>query len=184
MIVRNVRLSQLANLGVWLAGLSTIVMMVHITADVALKFFFNWPIPATLEIVSAYYMVACVFLPIAAVELTHSSIAVDTVYQFLPRSGKFACMVVVFAGSAAVYLLLAWISWGDALRSFAVGEVMFGNVPVSVWPSRFLMPVSLLLAGVVCLWHLGRLLGSPQDRELLMAEHGPVIDEQQNEGAR
>lgn len=176
--------NRLSNAGVWLAALSTTVMMVHISADVALKYLFNWPIPATLELVSAYYMVICVFLPVAAVELAHQSISVDTVYQFLPRGARFVCMVVVYAASAIVYLMLAWITWGDALRSFSLGEVMFGTVPVIVWPSRFMMPVGLLLAGIVCLWHLSRLIVSPAEREQLMATHGPAIEEQPDERVR
>jgi hypothetical protein len=48
-------------------------------------------------------------------------------------------------------------------------------VPIIIWPSRFLMPVSLLLAGAVCLWHLWRLLTSTQAREELMATRGPPL---------
>lgn len=174
MVLNTVR--RASDVGVWLAGLTTMLMMVHITADVALKYIFNWPIPGTLEIVSAYYMVAAVFLPIAVVELYRSSISVDTMYQFLPRSIKFLCMVLVFVASAVVYLTLAWTSWGDALRSFAVGEVMMGTVSVSVWPSRFLMPVSLFMAGIVCLWHLGRLLFTQQGRDELIAVTEPQVE--------
>ena len=174
MILGTVR--RLSDVGVWLAGISTLLMMAHISADVALKYLINWPIPGTLEIVSAYYMVAAVFLPIAIVELYRSSIAVDTVYQFLPRSLKFFCMILVFVTSAVVYMTLAWTSWGDALRSFAVGEVIMGNIAVSVWPSRFLMPVSLLLAGIVCLWHLSRLLFSKEGRDELIAVTEPQVE--------
>lgn len=174
MILGAVR--RLSDVGVWLAGLSTLLMMVHITADVALKYIFNWPIPGTLEIVSAYYMVAAVFLPIAVVELYRSSIAVDTLYQFLPRSLKFFSMILVFVTSALVYFTLAWTSWGDALRSFAVGEVVMGVISVSVWPSRFLMPVSLLLAGLVCLWHLYRLLFTQEGRDKLIAVTEPQAE--------
>jgi TRAP-type C4-dicarboxylate transport system permease small subunit len=185
MILSAVR--RLSNVGVWLAGLATMAMMVHITVDAVLRLF-NVPIFGTLEIVSAYYMVAAVFLPIAVVELYQESISVDTVYQYLPRTLKFACMVVVFVASAIVYLMLAWTSWGDSVRSFQVKEVVMGTVPIIIWPSRFLMPVSLLLAGAVCLWHLWRLLTSTQAREELMATRGPQLDAaragQADEGAR
>lgn len=175
MILGMVR--RLSDVGVWLAGLSTLLMMVHITADVALKYLFNWPVPGTLEIVSTYYMVAAVFLPIAVVELYRASIAVDTVYQFLPRPVQFLCMIIVFVTSATVYLTLAWTSWGDALRSFAIGEVIMGNIAVSVWPSRFLMPISLFVAGVVCLWYLYRLLMTKEGRDELIALKEPTVEE-------
>jgi TRAP-type C4-dicarboxylate transport system permease small subunit len=185
MILAAVR--RLSNVGVWLSGLTTMAMMIHITVDTVLRLF-NFPIYGTVEIVSAYYMVAAVFLPIAIVELYHQSISVDTVYQFLPRRLKLVCMIVVFLGSAIVYLTLAWTSWGDSVRSFQVNEVVMGTVPIIIWPSRFLMPVSLLLAGAVCLWHLWRLLTSAQAREELMAIHGPLQEangaDQAAEGAR
>ena len=44
-------LERLSHVGVWIAGAITVLMMAHITADVAIKYLFNWPIPATLEIV-------------------------------------------------------------------------------------------------------------------------------------
>lgn len=178
---------RLSNAGVWIAGLTTMAMMIHITVDSVLRLF-NIPIRGTVEIVSAYYMVAAVFLPIAVVELYHQSISVDTVYQYLPRKLKFASMVVVFGASATVYLMLAWTSWGDSVRSFQVGEVVMGTIPIIIWPSRFLMPVSLVLAGAVCLWHLWRLITSTQAREELMAIHGPqeeaVVAVRVEEGVR
>ncbi len=163
---------RLSYIGVWLAGLTTMLMMIHITVDSVLRLF-NVPIKGTVEIVSAYYMVAAVFLPIAVVELYHESISVDTIYQFLPRPLQFVCMVVVFSTSAIVYFMLAWTSWGDSWRSFQSGEVVMGTVPIIIWPSRFLMPVSLVLAGSVCLWHLWRLLSSDEGREELIAIHRP-----------
>lgn len=182
-----VSLRRVSNAGVWIAGLTTIAMMIHITVDSVLRLF-NVPILGTLEIVSAYYMVAAVFLPIAVVELYQESISVDTIYQYLPRTLKFVCMVVVFVASAIVYLMLAWTSWGDSVRSFQVKEVVMGTVPIIIWPSRFLMPVSLLFAGAVCLWHLWRLLTSTQGREELMAIRGPQKEADQagraEEGAR
>jgi TRAP-type C4-dicarboxylate transport system permease small subunit len=185
MILSAVR--RLSNIGVWVAGLTTIAMMIHITVDSVLRLF-NVPIKGTIEIVSAYYMVAAVFLPIAIVELYRESISVDTVYQYLSHKLKFVSMVVVFAASAIVYLMLAWTSWGDSVRSFQANEVVMGTVPIIIWPSRFLMPVSLLLAGAVCLWHLWRLLTSTQAREELMAIHGPQRDvdgaDQAEAGAR
>lgn len=170
-------MQRLANVGVWISGLATLAMMVHITADVALKYLLNQGVPATLEIVSTYYMVATVFLPIAALELSKSSIAVDVVYQYLPRPLQFVCMVVVYLTSVIVYLTLAWNSWGDALRAFRVGEVMMGGVSaVSVWPSRFVMPISLLVAGAVCLWHLILLFVSKEARDTLMLLQGPEVE--------
>jgi hypothetical protein len=113
-----------------------------------------------------------VFLPIAAVELILGSISIDVAYQFMPRPMKVFCMVPVLAGSAAVYLVLAYISYGDAMRSLRIRAVMMGNVLVSVRISRFVLPVSFVIAGSVCLWQLARLATDAGARARLLASGG------------
>lgn len=162
-------LKRLSNFSMWIGGIFMLAMMIHITADVFMKYVFNQPILGTLEIVSTYYMVAGVFLPIAAVEMARGSIGVDVAYQFMPRSMKIFCTAVTLLGSAAVYLVLVWTSWKDAVRSFNIGEMMMGSSLVIVWPSRFAMPISLVLAGLVCVYYLIGLFASADLRERLIA---------------
>jgi len=161
-------IKRLSDLGLGLATLFLLAMMIHVSADVVLKYVLNRPIPGTLEIVSAYYMVGGVFLPIAMVEILRASISVDVAYQFMPRGMKAFCMFFGILASAAVYLVLAWTSWGDAMRSLTINEVMMGTVMVSVWPSRFVLPFSFLLAGAVCLWYLYQFFTSEEVRTRLI----------------
>lgn len=158
------------------SGVLLLIMMLHVTLDVGMKYFFNRPVPGTLEIVSYYYMVGAVFFPIAFVELTRSSVAVDLFYSMMPRRMKIACMVLVLLGCAAVYGGLGWISYGDALRSFSRSEVVMGPVTVLVWPSRFVLPVSFALGGLVCLWHLYRLATNPAIRDEIIGVHPETGD--------
>jgi len=160
---------RLSDVTLVLAGLFLFAMMLHVTADVALKYLINSPVPGTLEIVSAYYMVGGVFLPIAAVELTRTNIGVDVAYQALPRRLKVLCMAIVLVSCAIVYLTLAWTSWDDAMKSFAIREVMMGSVLVVVWPSRLVLPISLLIGASVCLYYLYGLLTSDAIRERLIS---------------
>ena len=66
-----------ATIGIAAVGL----MMFHITFDVFGKYLFNAPLPATLEIVSHYYMVVVVFLPLAMVEKRDAHISVEVLTQ-------------------------------------------------------------------------------------------------------
>jgi TRAP-type C4-dicarboxylate transport system permease small subunit len=154
-----------------LSGLILLVMMLHVCADVGMKYLFNRPIQGTLEIVSYYYMVGAVFLPIAFVELTRASVSVDLFFAMLPRSMQIGCIAVVLLVCAGVYGGLAWITWLDALRSLSRNEVVMGPITVVIWPSRFVLPASFLLGGIACLWHLGRLFLVPAAREELIAPH-------------
>ncbi|WBU52428.1 TRAP transporter small permease [Paracoccus sp. SCSIO 75233] len=164
-------LDKLSRLALIVAGLFLLLMMVHISLDVALKLLFSRPIAGTLEIVSTYYMVAGVFFPIAAVEMARSSISVDAVYQFFPQSAKKLCMVLVLGLSAATYLILACSSWGDAIRSYRIKEQMIGQVFVTIWPSRFVLPIGFGLAGLVCFGYLLAFLLRKDARDRLLAEH-------------
>lgn len=154
-----------------------LVMMVHVTADVLLKYLFRSPIPGTLEVVSYYYMVAIVVLPAAFVELTRQSIAVDLFYQLMPLWMQSLCVVVILVGSAAAYGGLAWITWPDALHSFAMNEVVMGPVDVVIWPARFLLPVTMFVTSIVCVWHLYRFFTNPEARADLVRVEMPDADE-------
>ena len=81
-------LGRLANALAFLGGIAVVLMMLHICADVIAKYVFNSPIPGTLEIVSNYYMVATVFLPLALVERKNAHIAVEILSQHLPTRGQ------------------------------------------------------------------------------------------------
>ena len=167
-------LKRLSDVTIFIASIVLFAMMVHVSADVVMKYAFSQPIAGTLEIVSTYYMVAAVFLPLAVVELTRASIAVDVAYRFMPRAMKAFCMLLVLAGSATVYFVLAHTTWGPAVRSWQINEQMMGQVYVTVWPSRFVLPVSFVLAGLVCLAHLYGFLTSREVRKRLLAPHETV----------
>lgn len=167
----NRLMAKLSDLTLVVSSVFLFAMMIHVSLDVLFKYAMNKPIVGTLEIVSTYYMVAAVFLPLAVVELTRCSIAVDFAYQFMPRAIKILCMVLVLVGSAAVYFVLAYSSWGDALRSLRINEQLMGQIYITVWPSRFVLPFSLMLAGLVCVLHLVNFVLDPLARERLLAHN-------------
>lgn len=152
------------------SALLLLVMMLHVCADVALKYLINRPIQGTLEVVSYYYMVWAVFLPLAFVELTRSAVSVELFFGMMPRLMRIGCIALVLVICALTYAGLARITWLDALRSLSRNEVVMGPVTVVIWPSRFVLPVSFALAGLVCAWHFLRLLFSAAAREELSGD--------------
>lgn len=163
----------LANRLLDISAILLLVMMLHVCADVGMKYLFNRPIQGTLEVVSYYYMVWAVFLPLALVEMTRSAVSVELFFNMFPRAGQVACIALVLLLCTAAYAGLARITWLDALRSFDRGEVVMGPVTVAIWPSRFILPISFALAGLVCLWHLARLALSSEARSELIAPPNP-----------
>lgn len=132
-----------------LAGAALVLMMLHITAEVIARYVFASPLHGTVEIVSTYYMVAVVFLPLALIERVNGHIIVELLSKHFPARAQELLIAVVALVSAAFFLAFAWQTWGDALTKYEIGEQALGTVAVTVWPTRFYIPVGCALLGVV-----------------------------------
>lgn len=140
-----------------LAALLTLVMMLHVSLDVVLKYLFRVPVPATVEVVSYYYMVAAVFLPIAWSEKIGAGITVDLFMMRAPGWLQFAAAILALVLGIAIYAGLAVNTFQQALRALAHREVVMGPISLPVWPSRFLLPLGFGLAALICAGQLWRL---------------------------
>lgn len=162
-------IDRVAGLLVRISSLLLLLMMLHVSADVALKTLFGTPIKGTLEIVSYYYMVAAVFLPLSLIELTRNAVCVDAIYNLAPRSIRLVLGALILLASAGIYGLLAAITLPDALKAYRLGEVVMGPVPISTWQSRFILPLSCSFAALSCLWVFVKFCVSRREREMLIS---------------
>lgn len=144
----------LAQILVMIAAFALLLMMVHVTADVIGKYVFNAPIPGTAEVVASYYMVAAVFLPLAWVEVTEGSIVVELLYNMFGRRAKTLALLSGTALSALFYGGLAWLSWSPAVKAWRIGEIVEGTWRVVIWPTKFLLPLGLVLACLIMVLRL------------------------------
>jgi len=131
-------------------------MMLHVTLDVILSQFIAEPLPGTVEIVSGYYMVGLVFLPLAFVELKNEHIHVDVIHSLLPDRGKTILDVLALALSSVYLGLLTYRTWFDALEKYEVGEYSMGMFSVALWPGRFFVPIGCAILTAVLLLKLIR----------------------------
>lgn len=139
-----------------IAGVCLVLMMVQTTLDVVMKFVFNAPIQGTLEIVSIYYMVGVVFLPLAIVELRHEHICVDLVMQFLPRRARNFSYAFTALISASFFTILGYQTLLDAIVATQRGDILMGGALILTWPSRWALPVGFFLITFAVLlnaWH-------------------------------
>ncbi|MFC7704407.1 TRAP transporter small permease [Plastorhodobacter daqingensis] len=133
-----------------LASLGVLVMMVHVCADVIWRQISGGPLPATVEIVSRYYMVLVAFLPLAWVERRGGMVRVELIDGFLSRRMILLSDVMAALLAAAVYFGLSYASWGIAMRNYNTGTFVTAlQYAVPVWPTYFLAPLGFLLAGLV-----------------------------------
>lgn len=129
-----------------IAAVALVAMMVQVSMDVIGKILFNSPVPLTLEMVSNYFMVAVVFLPFAAVEFSNGNIRVDIIYTHLSRVMKRCLDILSYCFGIFLFWLLTTSSWNVAIKKYNVGEFIMGSYSVSIWQSRFLVPIGCGLA--------------------------------------
>ncbi|MDQ0317275.1 TRAP transporter small permease [Amorphus orientalis] len=152
------------NLTAVLAALGALVMMVHICAEIFLRTAFSAPIPATVEIVSRYYMVLLAFLPIAWLERRRGMVSVEAIDFLLPAGVKRYWDVAISLLSAVIYAGLAYTTWLVALKNYATGTfVMALEWVVPVWPTYFLPPIGFGLAVLVTVFRAISLLSGQDD---------------------
>lgn len=144
--IREILLAGLAVIG----GLAILTLMVHVFADVALRNFFNQPVPATYEIVTHYYMVALAFVPLAWLERSGGMITVEVTGSLMGPRATWISDKIVAVISTAIYAGLAWVTFKTSLDTFAKGTfVMAQSLSIPTWPAYFLPPLGFALAAAV-----------------------------------
>lgn len=129
------------------------LMMFHITIDVVGKFGINEPVPATIALVSSYYMVVIAFLPIAYTETRNSHITVEVLTELFPLRAQLHLYSWSYLISALIYGLLTYRTWNEAVRAQEAGSfIMEQSTKLLVWPSYYLLPIGCGLMTAVLIY--------------------------------
>lgn len=125
-----------------IAAISSLLMMLHVTADLVSRFILGAQMEGTIEIVSAYYMVALVFFPLAAIDLRTGHISADVFTNLMSArvrwlSHMFVDLVILVCMGA-----LVWFSAREAYLRTLDGEMWrSGEFLIPVWFSRWFVPI-------------------------------------------
>lgn len=134
-------------------GAAIMMMMLHISADVTGRYFFNKPLPATIAIVSNYYMVIAAFIPLALCQKRDAHISVEVVMQVFPQRVQRHAYSWAWLYSAAVFMLMTYTSWLQAETKRAAGSyIMELGFKVPVWPGYYLLPIGFSIVTMVLLY--------------------------------
>ena len=138
------------------AGISTMMMMLHVTTDIVTKFVFNYQIEGTIEFVASYNMVIIVFLPLAYVAAHEGHIIVELFTRALPDrtvsklDGAMGIVTFLFM------CMFTWLTAVEAIGRTVEGEVeLTGDDVLIIWPSRWFLPIG---GGVMAAYVLIRLI--------------------------
>lgn len=136
-------------------GIAMGLMMLHLTADVLAKYFLNKPLDGTLEMVSAYYMVAVSFLPLAFVSHNEGHIRVELFTRALPDRVNHRIDAIVGGVTVAYVTLLAYGGYAEAVRRTRMNDVVETSTDFFiVWPSRWMVPLGYGLMAVYMIWRI------------------------------
>lgn len=134
------------------SGAALLLMMLHVSADVVLRYMVGLPIPDTIETASYYYMILVVFLPLAFVERRSEHVEVELLVQVLSARLRNALYVAGRLFAVAVFGLLAYQSWLDAQYYAELRETPMGSA-LEIWPSRFALPIGFAFMVLALLLH-------------------------------
>ncbi|WP_304511597.1 TRAP transporter small permease [Desulfobacula sp.] len=160
MTIKTPRLESLAHFQNRLAGFAVLLILVHVSLDVLMRYMLNSPIPATLEVVSFYYMIALTFLPMLILEYQDKHIKTDLFFRQFPKALQRVSIAASGLMAVFFYWLLTYVCFEEALSATHRGEVVMGVHLLPIWPARWLLPVAFLSASIGALFSTIRALSS------------------------
>jgi TRAP-type C4-dicarboxylate transport system permease small subunit len=119
-----------------LAGLATFAMMWLVDANVIGRRLFNAPILGTVEMAQAL-LVFSVMLGLPFAQANGAHLRVTIVVERLPLRVREVLFALGMLAGCALFALLAYASFGFALRSYQIGEAVWGAaLRFPLWPVK------------------------------------------------
>ena len=120
------------------------VMVLHVVTDVGSRYFVGHPLNGTTEIVSRYYMVTLIFLPLAYVQAMDKHITANLLGGVLPPRFQvlLRCLAAILMGMFAA--LLCWRAGTEAMRATAISEqIQTAFYFLPTWPARWILVLAM-----------------------------------------
>lgn len=160
-------MTRITEIAVTLSGLVMTLMVMHVVTDVTLRYVVGVPLAGTTEIVSRYYMVALIFLPLAFVQITDKNISASLLSDLMPSQVQILldCLTAILMGIYAA--LLCWRTGVEALHATRITEqIQTSAYFLPTWPARWIPVLAMALVVAVSILalivHVARLLRRDQ----------------------
>lgn len=140
----------------WLMSLCMASMMIHVSADALGRYFFNAPLPATIEIASLYYLIPFAFLPLGALQKQDAHIRAELLNeQWAPRLTQWADRAGLLFSLVGGAFVTVWTTQ-EAWHRTMIGDVWESSYAlIPAWPARWAVPLGI---GLFTLASLDRLI--------------------------
>ena len=143
-----------------LSGAALISMVLMITLDVFLRFVFNAPLPASLEM-SQLFEPHVVFLPMAFALATGSHVRVSLFTQHFRGRARYFAEIFAYAVATIFFGLFFYWGWLHFWASFKINEIMLASIKLYWWTGKLAMPLGLSLMTIECLYQMVVIISRP-----------------------
>ena len=132
-----------------LAGLAVLVIVVLITYDVLMRYFFNEP-QLFVDEVASFLQIVVIFGGLAYTFRTGGHVRVDLVTARLPPRARAWLRVVALLASLGFLVIVMWTTLQSALTAYRYGRVSTVML-YPLWGPMLLIPLGLALLEIVML---------------------------------
>jgi TRAP-type C4-dicarboxylate transport system permease small subunit len=119
------------------------LLMFYVTAEVAMRYLFNRPLPAHLEL-TQLLIAPSVFLALSYVQAHHGHVGMDLLVERLSPRTRHAIEAFTLAVALVAFAIITWFSWGAAQLSWEMGDVT-PTAYLQTWWSKAAVPVGCAL---------------------------------------
>ena len=135
-------LNKVARVLAEIGAISLFALMLLVGGDVFMRFFFNAPIPGTLEL-SEFSMVVVTFLCFTYTAAQRRHIRTTAVVDRLPSAYKFAAEILCVFLMLVFLSLVIWQTFIEGVRSLQTAEYSQGLLRIPIYPAKLLIPSAL-----------------------------------------
>lgn len=138
---------------VYIASIMLCAMAWMIMFDVAMRFLFNAPLPASVEI-SQLISPWVIFLPFAYTLAVGGHVQVTLVTMHLPERWRIVCEIFTYIVDLVFFAIICYYSWIEFAHSYNINEIMLAAIMLPWWSGKLAMPVGTFLIGLQCILHV------------------------------
>ncbi len=139
------------------------LIMLFITVDVCMRYFFNSPIQGSYEIVEVLMgMLSPVVIVYCAYHRGH--VAVDIFFDMFPRTIRKVCAILTSALCVALSLLLTWRAL-YLVRDLYMDDAITNLLFIPWWPVGVVVVICFVLLSIIEIQALGSTIRSVRNNE-------------------
>jgi TRAP-type C4-dicarboxylate transport system permease small subunit len=166
------------NVASLVAAVVLCMVMLIVSADVAMRYVFNRPFGWTYDLISLYLMGALFYFALSPTFAQGAHISVDVIAHRLSPRIRRLLQVIVALVSACLFAAIAWLAADRTLEDFRSGAATSGEILWPTWLSDVLVPLGCaLLTARLILHALGHTMSLATGRDLVPLAAPPGADD-------